>query len=206
MTRRSEKTREAIKDSLLSLLASWELNDITMAELARNANISRSSLYAHYRNVREVFDDNVIDFCSGLRPLTAQLRCGACDEGNTSFAPVDNGDSIEGDRDSSDRRWKDLPFCIALRDAGKFAPLVKDGNFLPSFLDLIDSQVFDVNDGYPLSEDLDVRKKRALLKFQMSGCYAVAMDDNSDGDWPEIQQLLDAYIRAGSSEARNMRF
>ncbi|MCI9129702.1 MAG: TetR/AcrR family transcriptional regulator [Eggerthellaceae bacterium] len=176
MTARSERTRGAIKDALLGLLDGMPLGDVTMSSLAKAANISRSTLYDHYSNVREVFDECVLDFSSGLRSLGSQLHCGDCSSAT----------------DGSTR-----PFCVALRDAGKHSALVKDQAFLPTLLDAYAAQSQPVD--APGKED---NVKRALFLFQMSGCYSVAMDDQPGDDWAKVQKVLDAYIRAGVNATR----
>ena len=181
MTVRSERTRNAIKDALLALLEISDLNEITMSELARSAIISRSSLYAHYSNVRGVFEDAVADFGSELRPLTSQLRCGDCI--SESDAP-------------------NRPFCVALRDAGKYKAMVREPSFLPTLLNIVDERMLVEASTYPLDEGMDLARKRALYKFQMSGCYTVALDTHPDEDWEAIQRMLDAYIRGGVSATR----
>lgn len=188
MTARGDRTRAKIKNSMLVLLSEVDLNDITMSELARYAGISRSSLYAHYRNVREVFDENVADFCSTLRPLTSQLHCGDCLS------------------DFGDDRSHHRPFCIALRDAGKYESLIREPSFLPTLLDMVDERMLVEASRYPLDEAMEVQRIKALFKFQMSGCYAVAMDTRADENWSAIQRMLDSYIRAGVRAANDKYF
>lgn len=154
-----------------------------MSELASCAHVSRSTLYSHYANTREVFIDAVGDFWKGLRPLNAQLRCGKC-AGNSEHP---------------------RPFCIALREPGKYEALVKDPSFLPTLLDMSDEQPSEKDtrkNTRPQDADIDEKARRALFRFQMSGCYAVAMDESLGGDWPSIQEALDAYIRAGIQATR----
>ncbi len=170
---RSAKSREAIKDALLRLLGEKQLDAVTMTELAAQAQVSRSTLYAHYPNVNAVFEDAVTDFCNSLRLLSVQMRCTDC-----MAAPL-----------------KSKPFCIALREAGKYQHLVRDSRFMSTLmehLDLISDDAF--YDSVP-SDHADLN--RALRTFQMSGCYAVALDTPPEADWRRIQEALDAFIANG---------
>ncbi|WP_165062527.1 TetR/AcrR family transcriptional regulator [Adlercreutzia sp. ZJ154] len=181
MTIRSERSREAIKNSLLSLLGEKQLDDITMSELAAGASVSRSTLYSHYANTREIFDDAVADFCKGLRSLGTQLHCGECQP---------NADGYR-------------PFCVAIRDAGKYDALVRDPSFLPTILDIMYSYNCPEEANNSDNAKFTAKAKRALFRFQMSGCYTVAMDKTLDSDWQQIQKLLDTYIRGGVNATRN---
>lgn len=177
MTTRSEKTREAIKDAILELLEDKSLDRITMSELAAVANVSRSTLYSHYANIREVFDECVMDFCKGLRSLDSYLRCGVC----------------LSETDNSAR-----PFCVALREAGKYSTLVQDPSFLPTVLDFVSNKYAD-----SFQDVATKNAQRILSRFQMSGCYYVAMDSMND-DWESTQKLLDTYICAGMHAVRTV--
>ena len=54
---RSEKTKEALKMSLLDLLSRKNLDEITVKELCDLAGIQRGTFYWHYRNTAELFDE-----------------------------------------------------------------------------------------------------------------------------------------------------
>lgn len=172
MTARSEKSRSAIKDALLELLGTERLDAISMSELAAQAHVSRSTLYAHYANAYEVFEDAVRDFSRTLQSLNEHLSCEGCESGS-------------GLR----------PFCVALRDAGKYRHLVRDHSFLPTLLgpDAESGSVTPAWRGGAEGGRADV-----LTLFQMSGCYAAAMSIPADADWAPVQKLIDAYVAAGT--------
>ena len=66
---RFEKSAAAIKEALLRLMVGKRLEDISMAELAREAKVSRSTLYAHFGNDQYVYLQLMAEFITGLRPL-----------------------------------------------------------------------------------------------------------------------------------------
>lgn len=75
---RFEKSAEAIKQAFLRLLVARRLEDISMSELAREAQVSRSTLYAHFGNVEEVYHALVMEFLAKLRSLNTHLHCSDC--------------------------------------------------------------------------------------------------------------------------------
>ena len=55
--RRIAKTKSALREAFVTLLKTKPLNDITVAELCRTANIDRRTFYNHYNNVNEIIDE-----------------------------------------------------------------------------------------------------------------------------------------------------
>ena len=55
--RRIAKTKNALREAFVTLLKTHSLNDITVAELCRTANIDRRTFYNHYSNVGEIIDE-----------------------------------------------------------------------------------------------------------------------------------------------------
>lgn len=71
MDRRVQKTKEAIRKAYFSLLMEKKHSHITVAELARRANIDRKTFYLHYQRV----DDIAEEFCQEkIRQLLAALE------------------------------------------------------------------------------------------------------------------------------------
>ena len=175
---RYEKTDVAIREALLRLLTGRKLEDVSMSDLASEAGVSRSTLYAHYGNVQDVYAALVVEFLGDLRSLESHLRCSDC---------VQSG----------------RPFCVALREAGPYAPVVRDERFMPLLFALVEQGAFPGGVSNMFS-DLGMSRMQAdaLYRFQMSGCYAVALADVSTGEWDIVQRTLDAFIRGGISAVR----
>ena len=175
------RSRRAVKEALLVLLEKRQIAGIAMTELAREAGVSRSTLYAHVGNVQDVYAELVRDFYASLRPLGVHLHCGDCSA------------------QSSGAR----PFCVALRDAGPYLFLVKDAHFLPTLFEQLESGLVE---GGALSAylvpGLSEAQARAVFRFQMSGCYAVALSDAPAEEWARVQQALDTFIRGGLNALR----
>ena len=57
LDKRRRKTRKAIKTSLIKLMSEKDLSDITITEIAEEAEINRKTFYAHYRDIYDILDE-----------------------------------------------------------------------------------------------------------------------------------------------------
>lgn len=176
---RFERSSDAIKQALLRLMVACRLEDVSMAQLAREAGVSRSTLYAHFGNVLDVYAALVVDFLGGLRSLKMHLHCSDCEKA------------------------AQRPFCVALREAGPYEPVVRDGRFLGILFSLAEQGAFG-SDLLGIYAGLGTSQlqAQALYRFQMSGCYAVALSSVPAGEWDVVQRTLDAFIRSGINAVR----
>lgn len=180
MDKRTAASKESIKRACLALLASKPLSELKMSELAQQAGVSRSTLYAHYATPREVFDELVDDFAAKTSGLSVQLRCGQCRTPGLK-----------------------APFCEQLRAAGPYQPLVLEPEFLPQFLRVILDDVHAEKVLAPYRQTgASEAQARSLLTFQISGCYMAATTAGGDALWSDSQQAIDGFIRGGLSGLR----
>ena len=174
------RSEAAVKEAFLILLKQERLEDITMTRLARAANISRSTLYSHYGNLEEIYRFLVLEFAKNLRELGAHLHC--CNYTDDTLG---------------------IPFCLAVREAGVWEPLVHSEKFLDTLFDAILQQ-----GGYLPSLEAyrklvhDEHLARALLRFQLSGCYKAACFNDPALQWSVVQHKLDTFIRGGFAALR----
>ncbi len=80
MDRRIRKTREAILEAFVGLVAEKEFEHITMNEIAERANVNRGTVYLHYT---DKFD--LLDKC--IETYFTQLFENCLPVSNTSYAP-----------------------------------------------------------------------------------------------------------------------
>lgn len=66
MDRRNQKSINAIRNAMTRLLKDKPLNEITMTELGRTADINRSTLYSYYDNPQEIFSKLADESIQGL--------------------------------------------------------------------------------------------------------------------------------------------
>lgn len=57
LDKRCRKTRKAIKTSLIRLMSQKDISDITITEIAEDADINRKTFYAHYRDIYDILDE-----------------------------------------------------------------------------------------------------------------------------------------------------
>lgn len=57
LDRRCIKTRKGIKQVLIRLMAEKDISDITIKEIADEADVNRKTFYSHYADVNRVLDD-----------------------------------------------------------------------------------------------------------------------------------------------------
>lgn len=61
--RRSRKTRAALAEALIELLEQKPLSSISVSELTRRADVNRTTFYAHYQDVFDMFNQLKREFC-----------------------------------------------------------------------------------------------------------------------------------------------
>lgn len=173
--RYSTKTEESIRTALLTLLASNPLHDITVSELSRQAHVSRSTFYEHFKNPAEVYDEIVREFAAGLSPLLGQIAC------------------------THDIQPQGKPFCALLCEESPFGPAVKDDRFLSAFL--ADRDNLGKHDLYEILTHAGYSEQQAgaLCAFQLSGCFAAARTYGGEVSWPTIKAAIDRFILGGIS-------
>lgn len=69
--RRVIRTKRSIREAFVQLIGEKELNQITVAELARLADIDRKTFYLHYATVVDVYQDLLSDVSRELEDLLA---------------------------------------------------------------------------------------------------------------------------------------
>lgn len=181
---RYRKTEERIQNALAELLRSRALADVSVSELAREANVSRATFYAHYDNVSDVFDQLVIKTLSGVRSFEDRFQCDgeACRESGS------------------------VPYCERIRARGEepWGDIARDARFFPSMMDLLSATEPPAFDAASLNVSKGVAE--ALRLFQMSGCHAVATSEIAERDyWPIVREVLDVFIEGGLEAVRTRR-
>ena len=71
--RRTRYTKKAIQEAFLRVKKTKEYNAITVADICREAGVSRGTFYAHFSNIAEVLDVLLDDALSGMDYLREYL-------------------------------------------------------------------------------------------------------------------------------------
>lgn len=169
------RTRQGIKDALLEMLDERRLADVSVADIARAAGVSRTTFYAHYRNLAEVYEELVADFFKDIQTLPEHMSCVTC-----------RGDS------------RVVPFCEKVRHAGPFEGVVSDPAFSAAWFRVVrEDGLADYIDRLAIA-GATPGQARAIFLFQISGCLTVARSGIAEGEgWHVIQSALDAFIAGG---------
>lgn len=187
----------------MRIMRSRTLDSVSDVELSRQAQVSRTTFYAHFSNVHEVFQALIGDYMADVQSLDGRLS------DMRSHAPQTHPDSNGAAGGPGEARPSCRAGCIAIpyfqkiRSARKYAPVTADPRFLPELLRSdrsIDREFFSER---LASSSLSPRQIKALCIFQMSGCHALATSNlASEGDWHEIQETIDAFIDGGITALR----
>lgn len=176
----SSGVKAALKRSLLDLLEKKKLAALTVSEVARNANVGRSTFYTHYKSLDEVYADIVRDTLVDVQSIDDHFACG-CGEG------------------SGARHDEKIPFCHRLRSQKEHSCVVGDPAFARTWIDGMRKdrslqQTIQRLKGAGLTD----AQAQAVVFFQSCGCLMTARAVvGADDDWQHVQKALDQFIHAG---------
>lgn len=74
--RKIRMTKKVLRDSLIELLYTKDISEVTVTELCKKADVNRSTFYSHYETLTQVLDDIEGDFLSHIPfydPLTIAI-------------------------------------------------------------------------------------------------------------------------------------
>lgn len=183
---RSKPGKLRIERALLELLVRKPLAQVSVTELCDAAHASRSTFYANYANVDELYRSLVGELLRNASSLGARLRCDG-----------DSSSTVSG-------AFQAKPLCAIVRDPGEFAGLVGDERFLQAVIETCQSSFPEGSLGIYLNSVADPKTAEALFLFQMTGCISAAKAFGESEGWPSIQRALDAFIRGGLAAVKGM--
>ena len=169
------RTTIDIKRAFVTVLGRKPLADITISEVAQEAHVSRSTFYQRYRNLGELYDEMVREFSCSLVPQTTQAGCTCVVDGSGRKS-----------------------LCSRIREGNEYESVIKEDRFLPTFLGNTSNVEQSSLIAYLMDKGFDFQQASALFLFQTSGCFMVStMLENSQNDWPKIQQTIDRFVQGG---------
>ena len=179
--RRTVYTKKAIGDALLRVKRNKDYNTITVADICREAEISRGTFYAHFSNISEVLDALLDDAFANMDYLRNYMAAPDAGTGPQCAYPF-----CRFVRESKELR------CILFDDAlghiviKKLAELYKDDFILEI---------------QRIAGSLSAREAEALFYFQINGCFAVSKKYSNleNGEWCPVQNMIDRFIKGGIS-------
>ncbi len=172
---REVKTRSKIKHSLLHLLSEDPLSYISVSDLCKEAKISRTSFYKHYKNIRNVLEEAVDDLIKET-----------LDVGNKFFTCV------------TEQKNPQLPMCEIIRKDKRYRAIITNeevnGIFIDRLASGVDKKVINaIGKISGFSDD----KIKTILMFQLSGCINAVRADygSSDKEWKKKKETIDSFLK-----------
>lgn len=178
---RAKPGRMRIAEALLVLLGEKPLGSISVVDLCAQAGVSRSTFYAHFSNVDDVYRELVRELVLTTSAIQPQLRCADCT--------------------NSEKQ----PLCELLRPGGKYHHLTSEERFTQTYFDICTAEFKDGTNVYDgVCDDKDIAY--ALFCFQMMGCIGAARTVPEATDWNRVRPMLDAFIRGGLNSVRTLGY
>lgn len=178
--RRTLYTQSVIKEAFLRVKQMKSYNAITVAELCREAEISRGTFYRHYSNISTVLDELIEEMFSEVSSLlvhlslTEEVQCG-------------------------------IPFCHFIRENKKYRCIIMDDTLTARIIDK--ATKFFVGDFVEYMKEHTTLQRvqiESIYYFQISGCFTIAKRyaRMPKEDWCSIQQTIDTFIKNGLKSYR----
>ena len=175
--RRTLYTKMVIKDAFLELSKTVPYNAISISDICRVAEISRSTFYIHYGNVRDVLGEVIDDALQNVGNLMQQFS-----------QQKEEPDSCN------------IPLCVAIRSQEKYHSIFLDESLSSILIEKISGAFYGelytlLKKDSTLSDD----ELKTLSFFQLSGCFAVCRRNLKveNDEWSEKKCLLDRFIGGG---------
>lgn len=178
-SRRSRYTVQAIKDAFLETEKKKMFNEISIAEICREAHVSRSTFYQYYNNLVEVLDDVLAD---------VGLQCSSVFTVHKLMGEQSGADAAAPKRER---------FCEFVRREKKYRGLFLDesltSKIINELIDKFHNQESELFQGQINVSDDMIRTYRY---FQLNGCLSVIRKTlgQSEEEWKETRQTLDRIV------------
>lgn len=177
---RGLETRRRICTAFLELKRTRSFTSITVAELCRQAQISRGTFYHHYASLSDVLDDVLDDVFRNASPLPCGLL----------------GMNAPGSA---------RPLCALVRGNEKLRGLFCDSSLTRRIIErLLPVHVERLGQWLGPLNTLPDDQLRSLAIFQLGGCLTLMSSTIGmpECDWALTQQVVDRFIAVGYGERR----
>ena len=173
--RRTQYTRQVIKDTFLKLLEEKSYPKITVTEICKLAEINRGTFYLHYYDTADVLDDILTEMMQDTSGIIDHVLC-----------PHKNTCTY--------------PFCEKIQNTSLYRALFLDDTTSARIIEKIAEQEKENYVTWLMSHSiLTFEEAEALFYFQINGCLSInqIMLKNHTNDWQKIQQSVDTFLKAG---------
>ena len=176
MDRRTKHSIKIIKDAFLTLINQKSFYKITISEICRTADITRSTFYLHFSAITDLLNEVIDD--------ALQLSCSAK---VVEQEYLKNGESL-------------LPVCQRVGDAPKYRHLLMD----PDLNEYIVGRIKAHEHQYVVPEiikrtNLPTDVAESLFTYMIYGSFAVNRMHHfsKDADWQRDMAILNHFTDAG---------
>ena len=179
LNRRSRYTVQAIRDAFLKMEKLKMFNEISIAEVCREADISRSTFYQYYNNLAEVLED-ILSEISSRCPLTfvmhqlidsQKMTCGGGKE----------------------------KLCEIVRREKKYQGLFLDESLTSKIIQWLTPD-FSKDGLQEVLKEVNATDEEIQIynDFQLNGCLSVIRKnlEQSDAEWEKTRQALDRIVES----------
>lgn len=179
--RRVLYTQNAIKSAFLRIKRNKDYNMITVADICREAEISRGTFYAHFSNIAEVLDALLDEALANMDYLREYI----------------SAQDVSADLQCA------YPFCRFVRDSRELRCILFDDALDHVVINKLAELYKDdfVHGIQCMAGSLSEKEAEALFYFQINGCFAVSKKYRylDNGEWCPIQNMIDRFIKSGIS-------
>ena len=175
---RADRSKERMKDTLLSLLKARPLHEISVSEFCRAAGVGRTTFYRHYGNVSQILRELLDDILSQATSVTAHL----------TDAPKDPSCPY--------------PICEFVRRNPRYFALFCNDSIQSFIVDrIIAAHKGEYVSILRLHSGMTEEQMALLLRFQVSGCLALIRKSAGDSAeaWRAVRETVDQFLRRGLS-------
>lgn len=181
--RRTLYTINIIKDTFLQLLQTQPYLKITVSELCRKADITRSTFYLHFNSINDVLNrvlDDALLLTQNVNPISIP-------DSNFSFDYLNENESL-------------IPACQRIGDSSKYQKLLMDPDLSEYIIGRIMKHERD-NIILLLTKKIGLSQEDAetLFCYIIHGSFAVnhAHHFVKDEKWFHDVKLLNKFVKAG---------
>lgn len=178
--RRTRYTINIIKESFLKLTAQLPYNKITITQICKEADLTRSTFYLHFNSLTQLLNDVIDD------ALYLSSEANSLDLKSSANYLQDNGSL--------------LPVCQRIGNSPKYQQLLMD----PDLSEYIIGRVMQHEQQYVIPSiikktGLDQEAAKSLFSYVIHGSFAVNRAHHfvkSDA-WKRDMQMLNSFTEAG---------
>ena len=185
MNRRTRYTINVIKESFLKLIDQKSYSKITITQICKDSNITRSTFYLHFNSLTELLNE-VIDDALYLSTKTYDVPLLS----NTEY--LQNNESL-------------LPACQRIGDSPKYQNLLMDDDLS----EYIIGRIMKHERAYVIPSiiektGLSKTKAESLFRYVIHGSFAVNRAHHfvKSDDWKQDMQMLNDFTEAGYQKVK----